>query len=231
MIRRARPGGEDDLAVPELTDADWALVAVTALISAIPLGGHMANEFMRLIGSPIERRRNEWMESIATIVRRLETECLTIESLQANDRFISAVLQASVIAQRTHLKEKLDALRNALINIALTQTPDETLESIFLGYIYSFTEWHIRILRFYESPKPRIRLSEVSQIIEQTYPELRGRSDIYETIWTDLYQKGLVDMHSLHGPIDSSVKNKRATELGKTFLKFIADPVNESAAL
>jgi hypothetical protein len=141
------------------------------------------------------------------------------------------VLQASVIAQRTHLKEKLDALRNALINIALTQTPDETLESIFLGYIYSFTEWHIRILRFYESPKPRIRLSEVSQIIEQTYPELRGRSDIYETIWTDLYQKGLVDMHSLHGPIDSSVKNKRATELGKTFLKFIADPVNESAAL
>jgi hypothetical protein len=81
MIRRARPGGEDDLAVPELTDADWALVAVTALISAIPLGGHMANEFMRLIGSPIERRRNEWMESIATIVRRLETECLTIESL------------------------------------------------------------------------------------------------------------------------------------------------------
>lgn len=170
MIRKTRPGGEDDLAVPELTDADWALAAMTALISATPLGGHMANEFMRLLGSPIERRRNEWMENIAAIVRRLEAECLTIESLQTNDRFISAVLQASVIAQRTHLREKLDALRNGLINIALTQTPDETIESIFLGYIDSFTDWHIRILRFYELPKPRIRLSEVSQVLEQTYP-------------------------------------------------------------
>jgi hypothetical protein len=57
VTRYARPGGEDELAVPELTDADWCLAALTALISAIPLGGHMANEFMRLVGSPIERRR------------------------------------------------------------------------------------------------------------------------------------------------------------------------------
>jgi hypothetical protein len=55
MTRNARPG-EDDLAVPELTDADWGLAAMTVLISAIPFGGHMANEFMRLVGSPIERQ-------------------------------------------------------------------------------------------------------------------------------------------------------------------------------
>jgi hypothetical protein len=212
------------LGVPELTDADWALAAATALISAIPFGGHMANEFMRLVGTPIERRRNQWMETMATIVRRLEAESLTAESLQANDRFISAVLQASVIAQRTHLKEKLDALRNALINIALTQTADETLESIFLGYIDSFTEWHIQILRFYEAPNTRSRLTEINQVLEKAFPALKGRPDIYETIWTDLYQKGLVDMQSMHGPIDSSLKNKHATDLGKKFLKFIAYP-------
>src|ERR1700728_4144429 len=146
-----------------------------AFISTIVPGGHIANEFIRLIGSPIERRRNEWMENMAAMVRRLEAESLTIESLQANDRFISAVLQASTIAQRTHRKEKLDALRNALMNIALTETPDETLESIFLGYIDSFTEWHARILSVYEAPPTRSALMEVHQVIEEIYPELRGR--------------------------------------------------------
>lgn len=227
VTRITRPGGENELDVPELTDADWALAAMTALISAIPLGGHMANEFMRLVGTPIERRRNEWMESMAAIVRRLEAESLTIESLQANDRFISAVLQASVIAQRTHLREKLDALRNALMNIALSRTPDETLESIFLGYIDSFTEWHIRILRFYESPSAQSRLIDISHVIERTFPDLKGRPEIYETIWTDLYQKGLVDMQSLRGPIDGTA-NKLATALGKKLLKFMGDPAGGS---
>jgi hypothetical protein len=224
---QTRPGGEDELAVPEPTDADWALAAVTALISAVPLGvGHMANEFMRLVGTPIERRRNEWMETVAGIVRRLEAESLTMESLQADDQFISAVLQASAIAQRTHLKDKLDALRNALMNIALSQTPDETLQSIFLGYIDGFTEWHIRILRLYQAPSAKAMLTELYQVVEEAYPELKGRREIYDTVWQDLLVRGLVNMQSLHGAIAdvTTIKTRRTTDLGDRFLRFIAEP-------
>ena len=64
-----------------------------------------------------------------------------------------------------------------------------------------------------------------TKVIEKAFPALRGRQDIYETIWTDLYQKGLVDMQSMHGPIDSGLKNKHATALGKKFLQFISEPV------
>jgi hypothetical protein len=155
----------------------------------------------------------------------------TIESLQANERFISAVQQATLIALRAHVKEKLDALRNALLNIATGRSPDETLESIFLGYIDGFTEWHFRILRLYEAPNVRGAITEVYQLVEKAYPELTGREELYDTVWRDLLQKGLVDERSLHGPINDvgSILNRQATKLGKMFLKFIADPVEGSA--
>jgi hypothetical protein len=228
-MTQGKPPGSSNFAVPSSTGGDLVYAALKGGLSAVPLVGGNLAEFMQVFfASPIEKRREEWMKQVAHALTHLMAKGLTVESIQSNERFNSAVFQANAIAQRTHRKEKLDALRNALINIALTQTPDETIESIFLGYIDSFTEWHIRILRFYEAPSARSRLTEINQVLEQTFPALKNRPDIYETIWTDLYQKGLVDMQSLHGPIDSSIKNKHATELGKKFLNFIADPVRDT---
>jgi hypothetical protein len=224
-----KPPGSSTFAVPSSTGGDLVYAALKGGLSAVPLAGGTLAEFMQVFfASPIERRREEWMKRVAHALTHLMAKGLTAESIQSNERFNSAVFQANAIAQRTHRKEKLDALRNALIKIALTQIPDETIESIFLGYIDSFTEWHIRILRFYETPSARSRLVEINQVLEQAFPALKNRPEIYETIWTDLYQKGLVDMQSLHGPIDSSIKNKHATELGKRFLNFIADPVQDT---
>jgi hypothetical protein len=219
--------GEDDLAVPELTDADWALAAVNALISAVPLGGHLANEFMRLVGTPIERRRNEWMESIASLVRRLEAESLTIESLQANDHFISAVLQASAIAQRTHLKEKLDALRSALLNIALRQAPDEALHSVFLNYVDGFTEWHLRLLRFFQSTPDARSDFNADEVLLQVHPELKDRQELVMAVIGDLTSMGLIDMGHMGGSsriVGRMLAPKHTTELGDHLLKFISEP-------
>jgi hypothetical protein len=166
------------------------------------------------------------MRRVAATLSTLMANGLRADALRQDDRFVSALLQTTLIAQRTHSQEKLDALSNALTNIVVAQTPDEALESIFLSYIDSFTEWHIRILRIYEAPKARDAMIEPFQVIEQAYPELKGRAEIYDTVWKDLLQKGLVDMQSLHGPINqvTSVSNKHATVLGKKFLSFIADP-------
>jgi hypothetical protein len=220
------------LSVPSLTGSDLAYAAFKGALSDVPLAGGVLAEFMQVFfASPIEKRREDWMKEVARALTYLLAKGLTIESIQSNERFNSAVFQANAIAQRTHRREKLDALRNALINIATGQSPDEVLESIFLSYIDSFTEWHIRILRLYEAPDIRGAITEVHQVVEKAYPELTGREEIYETVWNDLLQKGLVDMQSLHGPINdvSSVSNRRATKLGKMFLKFIADPVEGSA--
>jgi hypothetical protein len=226
MTRTTPPGGEDELDVPELTDADWSLAAATALISAIPLGGHMATEFMRLVGSPIERRRDEWMATVATIVRRLESESLTIESLQANDQFISAVLQASAIAQRTHLREKLDALRNALINVAKGQAADEALNSVFLNHVDGFTEWHLKLLRFFHSTPDARSDFNAEAVLLQIHPELRNHPELIDAIVRDLTSRGLIDLGNMGGAsriVGPMLAPKHTTPLGDRFLEFIGE--------
>ena len=124
--------------VPTMTSADTGYAVLKIALSAVPGAGGPLGEMVELFfAPPIEQRREAWMKQVAHALNHLAGAGFTIDSLQTNDRFISAVLQASIIARRTHLKEKLDALRNAVISIAVTQTPDETLESILLGYIDS----------------------------------------------------------------------------------------------
>lgn len=59
---------------------------------------------------------------------------------------VSIVLQATQIALRTHQTEKRMALRNAVMNAALPQAPEEGLQQMFLHFIDTFTEWHLRLL-------------------------------------------------------------------------------------
>jgi len=223
--------GKSNLTVPSPSGVDIVHAIVKAGLSAVPgAGGPLAEMMQLFLGPAIERRREDWMRRVAAMLTTLMANGLRADALQNDDRFISAVLQTTLIAQRTHNQEKLDALSSALSNIVTTQTPDEALESMFLGYIDSFTEWHIRILRVYEAPDPLSRFTEIGQVVERAYPELKGRPEIYETVWQDLLQKGLVDMQSLDGPINNvnSVSNRHATPLGGKFLRFIAGPIEGS---
>lgn len=95
-----------------------------ASISALPVVGGPAAEFMQLLfAPPIEKRREEWMKRMAAAVTTLLSRGLTVESLQSNEEFISAMQQAAQNSQRTHQTEKLEALRNALLNIAMEPAP------------------------------------------------------------------------------------------------------------
>jgi hypothetical protein len=49
---------------------------------------------------------------------------------------------------------------------------DEALRSIFLGYIDSFSEWRVRVLRVFQAPAAACAVTELYQIVEQAYPEL-----------------------------------------------------------
>jgi hypothetical protein len=226
MNHNSPPLANND-AVPKVSGDDVAYALVKAAISVVPLAGSPINEMLQLLGSPVEKRRDEWMGRISAAIRKLESNGLTIESLKSNEQFVSSVLQATFIAQRTHQQEKLEALRNALVNIATNSAPDEALQSIFLGYVEAFTEWHIRILRLFQAPTATGDMAELREVLEHRYPELRGRSDLYNAVWRDLVLRELVNMQFLHGSLrgtGGSLIDKRTTPLGDLFLKFIAEP-------
>ncbi len=72
-------------------------------------------------------------------------------------------------------------------------------------------------------------MGALSHLVEIAFPELRGRRDLYDLIWKDLYSRALVTTESLHTMMTGSgITAKRTTEIGKSFLDYIKNPIEES---
>jgi hypothetical protein len=163
-------------------------------------------------------------------------EQFDINALSTNEVFLSTVSQAYQIAMRTHQEEKLQALLNSITNSAVGNL-DDNLQHMFLMFIDSFTEWHLRILLLIDNPQKTLEAMEkpnnfsmgsISQVVLSVYPELRGRDEILKQIWKDLYNRGLTNTS------DDSIKTmmtgngmlaSRTSELGKTFIQFITSHI------
>lgn len=222
-----------NMGAPKRGSGDYAHMIVKAGLSAIPIvGGPAAELFNVIIVPPLERRREEWLRSIAEGLAGLERRIngFTIESLSGNEMFVTAIVHASRAALGSHQREKLEALRNAILNIAGGRWTDEDLHLLFLELVDSLTPWHLRILRFWQDP---ISASEIYArlpgaptmrgILEEKIPELRGRQAVYEPIVRDLVSRGLIVFQT--GWEGTSIEINKTTEFGDLFLKFIESPL------
>lgn len=211
---------------PSSSAGDKLHLLVRAVLSAVPgVGGPATELFNAIVTPPLERRRQEWMEMVGVEISRLSaTRNIEIEHLHDNEAFVSTLMQASQAALRTHQEEKLEALRNAVVNSALPEAPDESTQLIFLNHIDRFTEWHIRILRLFDNPpeSSSVLSGALVHVLENTYPELLGHRSFYDQIWKDLKDNGLVNTDSLHVLMTGQgLAECRTTHFGKKFLRFI----------
>jgi hypothetical protein len=225
---------------PEQTEMDAVQGVARAAIAAIPLIGGTITELVSLVMAPaVERRKDEWLKELADALDELEAKFddFKIEDLQHNEQFVSAVIEASRSAISTHRLEKRQALRNALLNIALHRLADEDLQETFLRYIDDLTVWHLRFLWVFQDPQRALTtkgnransygLGGADQILETVYAELSGRRDIYDQIATDLFNRGLLNTPAdfLHTMMTASgTVAKRTTPLADNFLDFISNP-------
>lgn len=219
----------DKIEPPKQSKGDAAHALAMVGLSAIPvIGGPAAELFQHLVQPPLERRRIEWMAYVGERLAELEQRGVDIQQLSENEEFVSAVLQASQLAVRTHRQEKREALRNALFNIAFGKAPEESVQQIFLDCIDSFSELHIQLLRFFQQPPASVNLmmGALSSVIEQGMPKLRGKEQIYGPVWNDLAARSLVSNVGLHVMMTGhGLAEKRTTPLGDAFLEFISEPV------
>ena len=210
-----------------------------AIVSAVPVaGGPLQVLFENVFSAPIEKRRQIWLEQLAEVVNELQrkVEGLTPEKLAANEAFVTVAMQASQIAIRNHQQEKLEALRNAVLNSALPNPPEEDEQIIFLRLIDQLTPWHLRVLSLLSGPEqwmarnnvqnPGWSAGGVSTVIEHCFPDLRGKRDIYDQIVRDLQAEGLVGQGQfLHVTMTGrGMLESRLPDRGKRFLKFISAP-------
>jgi polyhydroxyalkanoate synthesis regulator phasin len=223
----------------KVTKGDIVHTVVKAAASAIPVaGGPAAILFEEVFRKPIEVRRQKWLEMLAEAVEELKQKVENLENkdLSENQAFISSVMQASQVAQRTHQEEKLEALRNAIQNAALPHSPDEDTQQVFLRFIDELTPWHLRILDLFDGPEEWARRNKVkfpewgmgggSTVLEFAFADLRGRRDFYDQVVSDLQVRGLLPQGAfLHTTMSGGAMiASRTTTMGKQFLKFIRKP-------
>lgn len=214
--------------LPAQSKGDVAHSLAKAGLSMIPVAGGPAVElFQLLVQPPLEKRRAEWMKAVGEKLQDLEKQGLKLEDLQANERFVSAVMHATQAAMRTHVVAKRDALRNAILNVAVGQAPDETVQHLLLSFVDDLTEMHLRILKVFHQPTvPQgISMGGLSTVLEQAIPDLRNRRDIYDQLWKDLYTRGLVNTEGLHVTMSGNgLASRRTTGLGEALLTLISEP-------
>lgn len=218
------------------TAKDIAHSLVKGGLGAIPVVGSLATEIFGLIVTPpLEKRRAEWMNEIAAKLKELEeNKIINFEELQNNEQFIDVVLQATTLALRTSEKEKIKAFQNAVLNTASGDSPDQTLSQIFLNQLDSFTTWHIKVLKFIDSPKlwferagktpPSYMAGSISAVIKEAFPELKNQDDLLDLIWNDLSTAGFHRTSGIKTTMSGDgVLSERTTTIGKQFIEFITN--------
>jgi len=234
---------EKDLTeIPARGPGDIVLEAAKTIASAFPfLGGSVVQMLGLIFVPPLAKRRDAWVKSIAErlVVLEKKSDVITCESLRDNDVFITTGFHATQIAMRSHQKEKLEALRNAVINAALPKAPDEDLQLMFLGYIDFSTPYHIKVLDFLKDPNEWSERNNaalptfdetrygfiipIREMVLKAFPELGEKEDFFEQLIVDLDSRGLIETHSRNKGEYVAGTRSNLTALGRDFLSFISE--------
>lgn len=216
---------------PEPTESDTLQVLARAGLAIIPGFGGAITEVLSLVLAPaVERRRDEWFKELAKAVDQLEAkiEGFKVEDLAKNDAFVSATIQASLIAFRTHQQEKRKMLRNALVNIGLGRCPDEDIQHIYLQLIDEFTPSHVKILDFLWKGVSQVAAANerllrqgntYQEVLDQFRPEFRGKGELVQQVLTDLNRRGLSTLQGANLVFPQQV----ITNQGIAFLQFVLE--------
>jgi hypothetical protein len=234
VIAFAGMGAGDDPPDPP-GSGDVADAIAKAALSVIPILGGPVAELFDLLRLPAAKRQYAWLSELAVRLKQLESEKrLRVEDVVHSDAFVSATIRGLEAARRTVEREKLDALRNGVLNVALSHSIDESLTQMFLDWIDRFTVPHLRLLRAADDPRSwskdhnlvynEGRRGPLFEFLAIAFSDLAEHPDVLDLLWADLFQAGLVtipvpDMH--HTASDHGFWPSRTTRIGKAFLRFI----------
>lgn len=226
---------------PKSEISDKAYTLVRAAVSSIPVVGNAAVEFFSaLVAPPLEHRRLLWMEEIANSLRILEeNRQITLSDLQSNEIFITTLVQASEAAVRNHQHEKIQALRNAVINSAIGIDIEEDLQLVFIRFINELTPSHFSLLRFFRDNEEDFRNAKSYEVLFQAFTSHNPTSiqqEEFKLLCADLTARVLLrisstveDFNDVGEPNylteDSNIENKpllRVTDIGKKLLEFVS---------
>lgn len=220
---------------PDPAAVDYFAAIVKLGISAIPAWGGTASELFGMLTAPLlGKRRDEWFEEMRLRLNDLTAKVggLTIESLARNEDFVTVVVQATQSAIKTHQRKKIEALRNAVLNVAAGKAPETEKQSLFLQYVDRFEPLHLELLGFMEAPKKlgatwlshQTGSTSVYQVIYTVFPSLAGKFQLVNLAVVDLHAAGFIAANVGNAMAPAPGFDTWVTFQGEEFLKFIREP-------
>jgi hypothetical protein len=107
----------------------------------IPVLGAILNaSFARILAPPLAKRTQEFLNTVYERLLKLQSEIegFKIENLADNQSFITTFLHVYSIVLRTHREEKLEALRNVVINAAKPFYVEDDVSQMFTNLTRSY---------------------------------------------------------------------------------------------
>ena len=212
-------------------------------ITQIPGLSALASElYSSILRPPLAERTDEFLTGIAERLVILEEKMdgFSIDSLKDNEHFISIIWQATQKALGNDHKEKLEALRNAVLNTAKGIDINANIQMRLLRYIDDLTPLHLRTIKLLENPRgylqavgreyaPNVTSTTLAHMIEHAIPELLKQHENIRIIYRDLYNDGLVNTSpdSLSVGMNTSSNElyaQRTSDMARVLLRYITEP-------
>ncbi len=137
------------------TSKDKNYGAIKALIGVVPgIGGGVAEFYSTYITAPSQKRLYAFLEKLIDELQSLEAQVssFSIESLQENASFSTILSQALEIVKRNHQEEKLEALKNLILNSVLQDSIEDDIKLLFLDLINELKVSHLHLMHLLYKP-------------------------------------------------------------------------------
>lgn len=141
---------DKQLEVPKSDISDDLINSAKAVISVIPLPwtGTALEVFDMIVASPLEKRREKWMQVVADSLKGLEDKDEKIvQRLKENPEFISFLLEMGNVWIRNHEQEKFTQLKNTLINFENSPLKYDRKKG-YVNLINELSVVHVKVLKF-----------------------------------------------------------------------------------
>lgn len=217
------------------TEAAAALLK--GAVSEIPFLGGVISEVGNLYLNPLEKRKQQWMIEVSRAIEEINRRYARLPvSLQNDETFISFLYQATIIALKNHQREKISALRDALVSAADPKRVFEDLAFQFLRYIDELSVTHLGILACLDKHAGQFtKLERLEQVLSklQSFLGTAIERAAFRSFLHDLDARFLIRSGDLEDLPEYATKKSYAlleesarrslevTSLGRSFLSFV----------
>jgi uncharacterized protein YfbU (UPF0304 family) len=218
---------------------ELAATAIRAAVDVIPIVGGS-------LSTLIEQMIPDWkFKRLSTFVAYLSVDIESVkERIQLDylkkEEFGFLFEQTFRAVLENYQVEKLDALKNVLVNSMVSADVNQEMKEYILGLVGRLESLHMRFVSLLEDPTNYYKThgvqDEISQVVigGSRMQELRKcftamTDESIRAVWNDLYNYALVSIDARNLGVMISDRGSRAltgllTEFGKLFVRFIRLP-------